>query len=103
MADAFISYSRKNSDFGRKLHTALVGQGRDVWVDFADIPHSAKWWGEITSGIELADNFILLINPDSIASPVCQLEIDHARANHKRIIPVVIATLAAGLMQVRAK
>ena len=90
MADAFISYSRKNSDFGRKLHTALVGQGRDVWMDWRDIPQSAEWWSEIASGIELADNFILLISPDSIASPICQLEIDYARDNNKRIIPVVI-------------
>ena len=90
MADAFISYSRKNSDFGRKLHTVLVYQGRDVWMDFQNIPLTAEWWGEITSGIEQADNFILLISPDSIASPICQLEIDHARVNHKRIIPVVI-------------
>jgi hypothetical protein len=90
MADAFISYSRKDSEFGRRLHTALIGQGRDVWMDWKDIPQSAEWWGEIVSGIDLADNFVLLISPDSIASPICNLELDYARANNKRILPVIV-------------
>ena len=90
MADVFISYSRKNSDFGRKLYAALIGQGRDVWMDWTDIPHTAEWWAEITSGIERSDNFAILISPDSIASPICTLEIAHARANNKRIVPIVL-------------
>lgn len=90
MADAFISYSRKNAEFGRQLHTSLVAQNRDIWMDWKDIPHSAEWWEEITSGIDFADNFILLISPDSISSPICNLEVDYARRNNKRIIPVVI-------------
>jgi hypothetical protein len=40
MADVFISYSRQDSDFARQLHAALTNLGRDVWMDWEDIPVS---------------------------------------------------------------
>ena len=56
MTDVFISYARKDQVFVRKLHDALVTQGRDVWVDWEDIQPTAKWRAEIYDGIEKADN-----------------------------------------------
>ena len=38
MTDVFISYSRKDGDFARRLTNALTASGRDVWVDWEDIP-----------------------------------------------------------------
>lgn len=89
MADVFLSYSRKDSDFVKRLHDGLAKLGRDVWVDWEDIPLTADWWREIRAGIEAADTFIFIISPDSVASPICNLEIAHARENHKRLVPVV--------------
>jgi hypothetical protein len=54
MADVFISYSRKDKDFVKALHAALVQQNRETWVDWEDIPLTADWWQEIQSGIETA-------------------------------------------------
>ena len=89
MADVFISYSRKDADFMRRLHAALSSQGRDVWVDWEDIPLTANWWQEICAAIEAADTFIFIISPDSIASEVCRNEIEHAVQNNKRFIPLL--------------
>jgi hypothetical protein len=89
MADLFISYSRRDGDFVRRLHQYMVADGRDVWVDFEDIPLSADWWSEIARNIESADTFIFVISPDSLGSPVCQLEVAHATALNKRLIPIV--------------
>jgi len=50
MTDVFISYSRKDSDFMRRLHEALTKHQRDIWVDWEDIPLSADWWKEICAG-----------------------------------------------------
>ena len=36
MADVFISYSRKDSDFVHKLDNALRQENRDVWVDWQE-------------------------------------------------------------------
>src|SRR5689334_3005849 len=89
MSDVFISYSRKDSDFTRRLHSALTAQNRDVWVDWEDIPVTAQWWNEICMGIEAADTFVFITTPDSLASPICNLEIAHALQNHKRLVPIM--------------
>ncbi len=89
MSDVFISYSRKDSKFVRRLFDALEKQERDVWVDWEDIPLTADWWNEICTGIEAAHTFVFVISPDSIASPVCNLEVAHALQHNKRLVPVV--------------
>lgn len=89
MTDVFISYSRKDQEFVRFLHQALVKSQRDTWVDWEDIPLTADWWEEIKTGIEASDTFIFVISPDSLASKVCGQEVDYAVLNHKRLIPIV--------------
>src|SRR5215468_2642558 len=98
MADVFISYSRKDKPFVEKLHTALVQQGRDAWVDWEDIPLSAAWLQEIYSAIEAADTFLFVISPDSVASEVCREEVEHAVQFNKRLIPVVRREVDANLI-----
>lgn len=85
----FVSYSRCDSDFGHRLHTLLEDTQYDVWIDWQDIPLTAKWWAEICAGIEASDSFAIIISPDSIASPICNLEIEHARKYNKRIVPIL--------------
>jgi hypothetical protein len=34
----FISYSRHDEDFARRLATSLSDMGADVWIDVEDIP-----------------------------------------------------------------
>ena len=95
MADVFISYSRKDQDFVRRLHEALAGQGRDTWVDWEGIPPTAEWMKEIHAAIEAADTFVFVISPDSAASEVCKLEVEHAAEQHKRLVPVVYRDVPA--------
>lgn len=89
MADVMISYSRRDSEFVRRLHRALNDQKREGWVDWEGIPLTADWWREICQAIESADTFLFVISPDSLASPICHLEIDHARQHNKRLVPIV--------------
>lgn len=89
MADVFISYSRRDKDFVEVLHQALTKSQYDAWVDWQDIPLTADWWAEIQAGIDAADTFVFVISPDSVASPICGKEVDHAAANHKRLVPIV--------------
>ena len=89
MTDIFISYSRKDKDFVHQLNDALAAQQRNTWVDWEDIPATADWWKEVTSGIEQADSFVFVISPDSIRSQVCSNEVIHAVANNKRFIPLL--------------
>jgi TIR domain/WD domain, G-beta repeat len=89
MADAFISYSRKDEGFVRVLEEALEKRGKEVWVDVEDIPIAAKWRPEIYSGIEGADTFVFVISPDSIASEECKGELYHATKHNKRLVPIL--------------
>ena len=89
MADVFISYSRDDIEFVRRLHDGLVARGKDVWVDFEDIPLTAEWREEVLDGVDSADNFLFVISPDSLTSEVCTEELDHAVEQHKRLVPVL--------------
>jgi hypothetical protein len=88
MAPIFISYSRKDKDFVRKIGDALAAQKREAWVDWKDIPLTAEWQEEIFTNIEASDNFIFVISPESATSANCRKEIDHAVANNKRMVPI---------------
>ena len=90
MAKIFVSYSRKDIEFAKRLTGELQKNDLDFWVDWDGIPPTVDWWKEIEKGIEEADAFIFLISPDSAASKVCGQEIDCAVKNSKRIIPIVV-------------
>ena len=89
MNETFISYSRVDSDFANKLFTELKRTGIDPWMDKEDIPSASLWRQEILVGIQFCHNFVYVISPDSIKSEYCDLELNHALALNKRIIPVV--------------
>jgi WD40 repeat protein len=89
MSDLFISYSRRDQAFVRELHTALEKEGKDVWVDWENIPLTAEWLQEIYDGIEAGDAFAYVITPDSVRSEVCSLELAHALSHNKRLIPIL--------------
>lgn len=89
MPDAFISYRRIDKPFVRQLFDRLIENGRDVWIDWEDIPPTTDWLQEIYNGIESADNFIFIITPDSMTSEVCNLEVAHAISNNKRLVPIL--------------
>lgn len=90
--EVFISYSRKDSDFARKLNNALQEAGKTTWFDQESIASSADFQTEIYKGIQTADNLMFIISPDSINSPYCQDEVSFAAAQNKRFISVLYKT-----------
>ncbi len=88
--DVFISYSRKDSDFVRKLQDSLIEKGKEAWVDWQRIAPSAEWIEEIYEAIESSDTFVFVISHESSKSETCMKEIAHAEKCCKRIIPIVI-------------
>ncbi len=85
----FISYSRKDKVFVRKLNDAIDAVGIDAWVDWEGIPLSSDWMAEIKGAIEGGDAFVFVISPDSLKSDVCQKELELGIQTNKRIIPVL--------------
>ncbi|MDX6698253.1 MAG: hypothetical protein QOE65_1650 [Solirubrobacteraceae bacterium] len=89
MADAFISYSRGDKAFVQRLHAALRDRGKEVWVDWEDIPASVDWREELRTGIESADALVFVLSPESVHSEVCAQELEQAQAQGKRIVPLL--------------
>ncbi len=89
MSDVFISYSRLDKDFVGNLRDALTNQQQEVWIDWESIPPSQTWWSEIQKGIARSNNFVLIMSPNSMSSPICQMEIEYAQQLGKRLIPVL--------------
>jgi hypothetical protein len=87
--DVFISYSRKDRDFVRRLDEALAKRDREAWVDLENIAPTAEWLADVYSGIERTDAFILVISPDSVKSEDCLRELAHAGEHNKRLIPIM--------------
>lgn len=89
MADLFLSYSRRDQQFVKKLFERLEQDDRKVWVDWENIPLTAEWLEEIYDGIEAANAFAFVISPDSVRSEVCSLELNHALEHNKRLLPIL--------------
>lgn len=89
MAHIFISYTRRDIEFVRRLHEHLKDAKRETWVDWEGIPPTAEWMEEIASAIAAADTFICVISPEALASGFWMRELELAVAHNKRIIPLV--------------
>ena len=87
--DVFISYSRKDKKFVRRLADALEGRGRQAWTDWDDIRPAENFMDAIYAAIESAQTFVFVLSPDSVASLPCGRELGHALKNNKRLIPIV--------------
>ncbi|MDY6992663.1 MAG: TIR domain-containing protein, partial [Pseudomonadota bacterium] len=87
--EVFISYSRANADFARRLNEALQLQGKTTWFDQESIAAGTDFQQEIYHGIENTNNFLLIISPSSIHSPYCIDEVNYAHSLHKRFVTVL--------------
>jgi len=93
-SDVFVSYRRKDVDFVKQLVADLQAEGKEVWVDWEDIPPGVEGFAdEIKRGLEGADTFIAVLSPDYLDSTYCvDLELAYAVELQKRIIPIVVRT-----------
>jgi WD40 repeat protein len=93
-ADVFISHSRRDKDFARRLDDALTKRGRKAWIDTEAILPTEDWLAKVYSGIEGSDTFIFVISPDSVKSEDCQRELSHAVEHNKRLVPIMYREVA---------
>jgi|SRR6187551_3655430 len=79
--EVFISDSRKDKEFVRRLDEELKRRDREAWVDWEGIPPGDTWEKTIYSAIEDTDTFVFVLTPDSVASEVCGREIAHVQSD----------------------
>ena len=90
MTQVFLSSSEKDNAIKEKIRKTLMREGFTVWTNQTDIKTGTAFQEQINKGIEGADNFVYLISPEALQSSYCYLELAHAFATNKRIIPLLI-------------
>jgi WD40 repeat protein len=93
--DVFISYSRADSDFARRINNALQVQGKTTWFDQESIAAGVDFEQEILRGIESADNFLFILSPEAVSSKYCDKEVGYAAQLNKRFVTLLHHSLSA--------
>src|ERR1044071_4588711 len=91
MQRIFISYSRKDIDFVRRLAGDLEKAGYDVWWDLTDLRGGDDWPRVIPSAIESSQFVIVVLSPNSVISDWVEKEYMQAISLRKKIIPIMLA------------
>jgi TolA-binding protein len=89
MARIFISYSRTDEAFARRLARSLSERGEDIWIDVEDIPAGMNWSSAIQQGLLICDVMLVIISPDSMASANVADEWQYYHDQRKPIVPVL--------------
>ena len=86
--EVFVSYSRTDGDFARKVNEQLQLNGKTTWFDQESIAEGSDFQKEIEKGIETSDNFLFIISPEAVQSEYCANEVAYASQLNKRFVTV---------------
>jgi tetratricopeptide (TPR) repeat protein len=89
MTRIFISYSRIDEPFARKITEALTQAGVDVWLDSLRIPAGIKWSSAIQDALISCDLMVLILSPDSMSSSNVEDEWQYFLDHKKPLIPLL--------------
>jgi hypothetical protein len=90
MPQIFISYSRRDIGFVRRLAGDLEKAGYDVWWDLTDLRGGDDWPRVIPAAIEDSQFVIVVLSPNSAISDWVQKEYTQALGLRKKIIPIML-------------
>lgn len=85
----FISYSRNDAEFARRLALSLAAAQTDVWMDVEDIPAGMKWSTAVQQGLLLADVMVVVISPSAMQSRHVEDEWQYFLDMNKPVIPLM--------------
>jgi WD40 repeat protein len=85
----FISYSKDDSDFAIKLAEDLQNKGFKIWID-RSIVGGDQWRDTIEKNLKSAEEVIVIVSPNSMASEWVKHEGSLAYGWGKRLIPILM-------------
>jgi hypothetical protein len=91
----FISYSTKDEEFAKRLHSRLRDAKARVWFAPEDIKGGEKIYEQIERAIQLHDRLLLVLSENSLQSNWVETEIRKAigtekRENRRKLFPIRI-------------
>lgn len=90
MSYIFISYSKRDIEFGRYLRGLLGKAGFEVWMDELGIDPSEAWWEDIEQSITNCGAFVVIMSPNARESRWVRRELLLAERLQKPIFPVLL-------------
>ena len=85
----FLSYSRKDKDFAKKVAEDLEEAGHDVWWDITDIDGGDRWAKEIQEGLNQSQILVLIVSSNSVVSEWVEKEFLYASSRNMKIVPLI--------------
>jgi mono/diheme cytochrome c family protein len=90
MSRLFISYSRNDAAFARRLTLSLQDVGGQVWIDVDDIRSGEDWSDAIQQALDVSDVMVLILSPESMESVNVASEWKYFLDEGKTVIPVLL-------------
>ncbi len=91
----FLSYAYKDEFLAKRITSALIKNGLDVWNAEAEILPGDNFAEKISDALKDSDAMVALISPESLKSKNVQWEIEYALGNKSysnRVIPVLVGS-----------
>lgn len=85
----FISYSRTDQPYARKLADHINTHGLIAWID-DQIDYGERWFREITKAIQDSAAVVVIMTPDAENSTWVEREILIAQRENKPILPLLL-------------
>lgn len=89
----FISYSTKDEEFARRLHSRMRDEHMRVWFAPEDIEGGQKLYEQIERAIQAHDRLLLILSESSMQSEWVMTEVRNARKievreNRRKLFPI---------------
>ena len=85
----FISYSHRDRSICDSIASLIEKPSRDIWYDKGLIPGEI-YRKKIVEKIQASDYFVVLLSGESIRSEWVIDEVEYAKKQHKRILPIFL-------------
>ena len=90
MATCFISYSRSDAEFTRRLAADLKKRKINTWLDVDRIQAGEDWDDAIWTSLQQCDLMLLVLSPASMSSKEVSNEWKYYLSQDKPIVPVLV-------------
>jgi hypothetical protein len=91
----FISYSTKDEEFAKRLHSKMRDNNLRVWFANEDLKGGHKLHEQIDEAIRVYDKFIIVLSPESLRSKWVMNEVRRTRKaelanNQRKFFPIAL-------------
>lgn len=91
--DIFLSESESDEEKAKEIRLLLQRKGITTWWAQHDLKAGMKERSQKQTGIEQADNFVILLSEKSISDPEKAWELEYAASLNKRIVPILTSNI----------